>query len=57
MKARFWSPLVPIRIAFDSPALPALAMSTLLEPVVRAEPAWLPSATLSWPVVLATSAL
>ena len=35
MKVRFWSPLVPIRIAFDSPALPALAMSMLSEPVVR----------------------
>ena len=31
--------MVPIRIAFDSPALPALAMSTLFEPVVRFWPA------------------
>ena len=39
-------PSVPIRIVPASPALPALATSTLLEPVVRFLPAFRPMATL-----------
>ena len=42
--------LVPIRIVPASPALPVLAMSTLLEPVVRFWPAFRPMATLADPV-------
>ena len=45
-------PSVPIRIVPASPALPALAMSTLLEPVVRFLPAFRPIATLAEPVAL-----
>ena len=55
MKVAVCLPLVPIRIVPDSPALPALAMSTLLEPVVRFLPAPEPSATLV-AVVFAISA-
>ena len=43
---------LPIRIVPASPALPALAMSMLLEPVVRFLPALWPMATLADPVAL-----
>ena len=72
MKVAVCVPLVPIRIVPDSPALPELAMSMLLEPVVRFLPAFgrgrhcaircvldsasLPVATLLLPVVFGNSA-
>ena len=56
MNVALW-PLPPIRIVPDSPALPALAIATLFEPVVRFSPAPGPSAMLRDPVVLANSAL
>ena len=52
MKVAVCLPSVPIRIVPASPALPALAMSTLLEPVVRFLPAFRPMATLRDPVEL-----
>ena len=55
MKVAVWVPLVPIRIVPDSPALPALATSMLLEPVVRFLPALRPMATLRVPVELSSA--
>src|SRR5204862_6128528 len=44
-------PWPPMRILFDSPALPRLPISILLLPVVNWPPAWIPSAMLPVPVL------
>src|SRR5690348_1611310 len=49
--------LVPMRMVLDSPATPGLAISILLEPVVRLAPAASPRAMFVLPVALARRAL
>src|SRR5882672_11484776 len=57
MNAAACVPAVPIRMVLDSPAIPVLPMSILLLPVVRLDPARVPSAMLLPPVVLDSRAL
>ncbi len=56
IKADVCVPLLPIRMVLDSPATPSAAMSMLLLPVVRLEPAEDPKAMLLLPVVFLLSA-
>src|SRR5207249_1127135 len=53
----FCIPWVPMRIFFDSPATPALPISMLLLPVVRAPPAPIPTPMLLLPRLLLKKAL
>ena len=57
MKVLVCLPLVPSRILPASPATPTLAISILLLPLVRAEPAETPKATLALPVTPQTPSI
>lgn len=56
-KVFVWTPLLPTRIVFASPAAPSAPIAMLLLPVVRESPAFGPSAMLLSPLVLLESAL